>query len=104
MTTREGLLRVLSLIEHGWTKGRNRKRRYGRDCYCISGAIDEVAVDIKHRGAMADRLYDALPTHNFHSIVGLNICKVCFKLYDRQTAWQVLSHTHQGQGPEDKRR
>jgi hypothetical protein len=72
MTTREGLLRVLSLIEHGWTKGRNRKRRYGRDCYCISGAIDEVAVDIKHRGAMADRLYDALPTHNFHSIVGFN--------------------------------
>lgn len=34
----------------------------------------------------------------------MNICKVCFKLYDKRVAHDVLSHTHQGQGPEDKRR
>lgn len=29
----------------------------------------------------------------------LKTCKVCYKRYDPRVAWQVESHTHQGQGP-----
>jgi hypothetical protein len=33
----------------------------------------------------------------------LRPCKVCFKLYDPAVPHQTLSHTHQGQGPDDKK-
>lgn len=38
LTVREALLRIQGLIEKGWTRKRNVKMRYGRPCYCISGA------------------------------------------------------------------
>jgi hypothetical protein len=41
-TAREALLRILALIEVGWIKGRSKKMRAGRACYCISGAYNEV--------------------------------------------------------------
>jgi len=33
---------------------------------------------------------------------GLKICKVCYKLYDPEVQHAVLSHEHQGQGPDAK--
>lgn len=38
---REALLRMLALIEVGWTRGRSKKMRGRRACYCISGACLE---------------------------------------------------------------
>ena len=32
------------------------------------------------------------------------ICKVCYKMFDPTVGWQLLSHTHQGQGPNDDKR
>lgn len=40
-TTREALLRILALIEKGWTRGHNHKRRGDRVYYCLNGAIRE---------------------------------------------------------------
>lgn len=45
LTVRETLLRVLGLIEGGWIKGRDKKMRYGRPCYCLSGALNATSVD-----------------------------------------------------------
>jgi hypothetical protein len=33
----------------------------------------------------------------------IKLCKVCFKTYDQTVGWQILSHTHQGQGPSGDR-
>lgn len=42
MAPREVLLRALALIEIGWTRGRYKKMRGDRACYCITGALRAV--------------------------------------------------------------
>jgi hypothetical protein len=34
----------------------------------------------------------------------LKVCKVCYKKYDPNVAWQAASHTHQGSSGEEKRK
>jgi hypothetical protein len=40
--TRDVLGGVRLLIENGWTRGRDKKKRGARTCYCLSGALAAV--------------------------------------------------------------
>jgi hypothetical protein len=33
--------------------------------------------------------------------MALKVCRICYRKYDPQKPHEVLSHTHQGQGPTD---
>jgi hypothetical protein len=55
---REALLRILALIEVGWIKGRSKKMRAGRACYCISGAYQEALKDAPD--FQTDRVWKAI--------------------------------------------
>jgi hypothetical protein len=40
ITVKQVLQDALALVRQGWIKGRAKKTRYGRVCYCASGAIN----------------------------------------------------------------
>lgn len=39
VTVKDVLIAALALVRQGWTRGRSKKRRGDRACYCATGAV-----------------------------------------------------------------